>query len=76
MNKSFNCLPFEGKWSDENAWDIGFENCTMTEDFGNLKKGDKFDSVDVSFDCGVITFIKHKDGKEEEFSFNFSIKPT
>ena len=65
MNYSFEHLPFEGEYADENGWDMWFRNCKMKKDFGDLKKDDTFDSIYVSYDCSIMSFYKETEDEEE-----------
>lgn len=45
---------FEDGSIDDDDW-RSYYRCTMTEDFGPLKKGDKFRSISISlYDYGVL----------------------
>lgn len=72
-------LPFTYKdWSNcDNNGDMNFENVEMTEDFGPIKKGEKFEIVSLCIFDERITFFHDREcDKYVTVNFKVSITPT
>lgn len=45
-------------WENWDLWETGhmvFYDCTVIDDFGPLKKGEQYDSIDIDYREGVLT---------------------